>query len=189
MNVDDRQLLVRTRDGDEPAARLLWERHAPGLLALARAVLPRWLAAEDVVQGVFCRVVGMERRVLAGVEDVRAWLAQSVRREALTAIRAARRERARRGARAAGAGASGVGAVVGDELRRAVDALPRRLREVVVLKHVAGLTFDQVAAALEMNRNTAAGRYRTAIDLLRESLARADFAAAGRAETVEVGRE
>jgi len=186
---DDRQLLLRTRDGYEPAARLLWQRHAPGLLALARAVLPRSVSADDVVQAVFCRVVGMERRALAAVLDVRPWLAQLVRREALTAIRAARRERTRRqqwGDRAARPRSSGA---PGDELRRAVGDLPRRLREVVVLKHAAGLTFDQMALALETNRNTVAGRYRAAIDSLRLSLGGADRTPARRPETVEVVHE
>jgi len=184
---DDRQLLIRTRDGHEPAARLLWERHAPRLIAYARSILPPSLSPEDTVQSVFCRVVALDRAAIGAVQDVPAWLTSLVRREALNAVRAARRERARverAGAIARSAlreeGGSGTGAAPGvgnapathEALHRALESLPRRLREVVTLKHVCGLTFDQTAHALSVPRGTAAARYRVAIVTLRGLLMR-----------------
>ena len=49
----------------------------------------------------------------------------------------------------------------------ALDALGEDDREVLILKHAAGLSFDQIALALEQNRNTVASRYRRAADFLR----------------------
>ncbi|EDY18913.1 RNA polymerase, sigma-24 subunit, ECF subfamily [Chthoniobacter flavus Ellin428] len=56
------------------------------------------------------------------------------------------------------------------ELEHAVKALPPHLREVVVLKIWSALTFQQIADTLGMPLNTAASRYRYALEHLRESL-------------------
>lgn len=175
-DADDRQLLLATHAGDEPAARAFWVRFAPGLIAYAEAILPPGLSGEDVVQTAMCSVLAQKRRVLARVENVPAWLTRLVRNTALNSLRAARRERARsktigmarRGEQRRTASPAG-GA---HELKEAVGALPRRLRETVVLRHVGGLTFDQMALALEINRNTVAARYRAALVRLREMLGR-----------------
>lgn len=56
------------------------------------------------------------------------------------------------------------------ELERAVKALPPHLREVVVLKTWSALTFQEIAATLGIPLNTAASRYRYALEHLREAL-------------------
>lgn len=56
------------------------------------------------------------------------------------------------------------------ELEQAVKALPPIYREVVVLKVWSGLTFQQVAETLGVPLNTAASRYRYALDHLRVAL-------------------
>ena len=56
------------------------------------------------------------------------------------------------------------------ELERAVKALPPHLREVVVLKTWSALTFQQIAETLGVPLNTAASRYRYALEHLREAL-------------------
>ena len=56
------------------------------------------------------------------------------------------------------------------ELQRAVKDLPPNLREVVVLKTWSSLTFQEIATTLGVPLNTAASRYRYALERLRESL-------------------
>jgi len=50
-----------------------------------------------------------------------------------------------------------------ERIDAAVASLPRRDQELIVLKHVAEMTFDQIALALATNRNTIAARYRRAV--------------------------
>jgi RNA polymerase sigma-70 factor (ECF subfamily) len=57
-----------------------------------------------------------------------------------------------------------------DELERAVKSLPSHLREVVVLKVWSELTFQQIADMLGVPLNTAASRYRYALEHLRTAL-------------------
>lgn len=56
------------------------------------------------------------------------------------------------------------------ELEQAVRALPSIYREVMVLKVWSGLTFQETAETLGIPLNTAASRYRYALDHLRTAL-------------------
>lgn len=171
----DLVLLRATRRGDEAAARALHARLAPAMVAYARSILRDEGLAEDAAQAAFCRVLRASTREVDRVESVQAWLACIVRREALTIMRGHRRmvQRHRRWA-------DGRDLIFGEserdgaselhEIGQLVHALPRRMSEVIVLKHVCALTFDEIAVALEINRNTAAARYRAGMSRLRARL-------------------
>ena len=55
-------------------------------------------------------------------------------------------------------------------LQQAMTVLPQSYREVITLKVWGGLTFQEVAQALEIPANTAASRYRYGLDHLRRAL-------------------
>lgn len=55
-------------------------------------------------------------------------------------------------------------------LRQAVNDLPEKLREVITLKIWGGLTFAEIGKALEISNNTAASRYRYAMEQLERKL-------------------
>lgn len=165
MPLDDRQLLLGIARGRDDCALELWSRHGAGLTALARAIVGHE-AANDIVQSALCRILEVSSTRLRTIENVPAWLAILVRHESANYLRSERRRRQRdrlpRGNIAwtkAPAENSG--------LWDSVDRLPRRLREVIVLKLIAGLTFDQLSLAIGLNRNTAAARYRQALESLR----------------------
>lgn len=174
----DHQLLLRMHKGHEPSARLLWERLGRRLVAYARSVLRDKQAAEDAVQGALVRVIQCRRAQLDAVVDVTSWLVTLTRREAVSQLRAHRRDVARR-ALAIRPEAGGERASEREALAAAVERLPRRQREVLVLKHVAGLTFDQISLALATNRNTAAARYRAGITELRSRVGKGEAIGGG----------
>ena len=162
------RLLLSARRGNQAAAVQFWNDCAPGLHALALSVLNDHAAAEDTLQRVVCRALEMPRHRLRAIEDIRAWLARAVRNDALNQ----RRERARRNARERDYRAPELTAPFASDqpLAQALDAITQDHREVVLLKHAAGLTFDQIALALDLSRHTAASRYRAAIVRLRREL-------------------
>ena len=55
-------------------------------------------------------------------------------------------------------------------LRRAVDELSEKLREVLTLKIWGGLTFQEIAESMAISPNTAASRYRYALEHLQRQL-------------------
>ncbi|MFP6896017.1 MAG: sigma-70 family RNA polymerase sigma factor [Roseibacillus sp.] len=65
------------------------------------------------------------------------------------------------------------GAEEGEEaemLRSSVQTLSEKLREVIVMKIWGGLTFAQIAEVLKVSHNTAASRYRYALEQLQKKL-------------------
>lgn len=176
MNDDDRTLLIATHRGHEPSARLLWERHGPALLAYASSLVGA-ADADDVVQTVMCSILTTPRSTLRKIDNTRAWLLRATRSAALNNIRSRRRRRTREQADHTPLGMRKTQPPAGalqrlePALASAIDALPRRLREPIVLRHLAGLSFTHLAAALGLNRSTAATRYEAAINELRKQLA------------------
>jgi len=121
--------------------------------------------ADDIVAEVMTRVAGLGWR-LQLVRHPRAYL--------FAAIRNAAHSRARRSRRKAGVGpdppcteGDSEGSVA---VREAVLQLPREQCEVVVLRIWGGLTFKEIGRTVGVPLNTAASRYRHALDKLREAL-------------------
>ncbi|MFI4871692.1 MAG: RNA polymerase sigma factor [Phycisphaerales bacterium JB061] len=172
---DERTLLIRTARGHGPSARRLWDLYAPRLIAYARTLLAAQGAqdqAEDVVQIAMCKVLQVRRSKLKEIEAVGPWLYTIVRTTALNHMRGERRERKRR---VHAKVQSALGPPTSYEsIRRAVERLPSDEAEVVSLRHVGCLTFDQISEILAIPRSTAASRHARAIDRLRAFLAELD---------------
>lgn len=161
--------------GDPEAFAALYDRLAIRLLGAARTMTGSRVDAEDVVQELFVDLARGRPR-LAAVNDLEAYV--------FTMLRNAVRRRGRRAALdrrallaiverrlAAGSTAAGAAELADDDVAAAVAALPQAQREVVALKIDAGLTFAEIAAVTGMSLNTAASRYRYALEKLRTFLA------------------
>jgi RNA polymerase sigma-70 factor (ECF subfamily) len=161
--------------GDPDAFAALYDRLAFRLLGAARTMTASAADAEDVVQDLFVALARGRAR-LAAVADLEAYV--------FTMLRNAIRRRGRRAAidrravlaiaedrRDTGAHATAAAELPDDELAAAVAALPEAQREVVALKIDAGLTFAEIAAVTGTSLNTAASRYRYALEKLRTALA------------------
>lgn len=171
-DADPKALLLRMHRGDESAAEALWAGFAPRLTAYARALLPsgcEW-AAEDVVQSVFVQVLRMRRSALRGVRDGGAFLFRMTRNGAINHGRGEVREQARRrAAERAGGGSTAEPDL--DGVLGLIEGLPYEQRQVLLLRYVGGLTIDQIAEALGVNRNTVASRGRLGVQRLRKEMA------------------
>src|SRR5690606_21124535 len=114
-------------------------------------------------------------REINAVADAKAWLLAVTRRKAASIARTRARATARE-SRAAGAPRTPQTVPPSHEelqrVREVVASLPRRLREVIVLTSVCGMTIDQAARAMSANRNTVAWRRREALDRLHRALSR-----------------
>ena len=163
-----------SREGGGDWTRWL-RRHAPAMLLLARQVVPAKADAEDVVQEAFVRFWTNRQRAA----DPVAYLFACVRSAALDWRRAGRRRDRRENAVAKSEMVDTAPLFLADaehdERRAAIEAalstLPELQREVLVMKVWAKLTFPQVAEALGIPPDTAASRYRYALQKLRGQLA------------------
>jgi RNA polymerase sigma-70 factor (ECF subfamily) len=150
----------------------LLEEHGQALLLLARQWVASHADAEDVLQEAFLRFW----RSRSGVDEPVAYLYACMKHCALDAQRGRQRRRQRELATARPETEPMlVAPIEHDERRQAIEAslrgLPTNQAEVLVMKVWGGLTFPQIAVALEISANTAASRYRYALDKLRQQLA------------------
>lgn len=162
--------------GDREAFAALYDRLGSRLFATARTMLASTAEAEDVVHDVFVELARTRGR-LAAVIDLDGYVFTMLRHAAGRRLRRgsiARRALDRIGhERAAAGGFAACAAPPPDEaLAAAVAALPREQREVVTLKIEAGLTFAEIAALIGASINTAASRYRYALEKLRAAVER-----------------
>lgn len=167
---DDPLLFGLARGCPESFAEL-YDRFGGALYRAARTMLRSSADAEDAVQDVFVNLVrGRER--LGEVDNLPAYLFTSLRHVA--SQRLARRERERQAMRllseVARDACAGPTAGTDEQLERALSDLPDEQREVLALKIDGGLTFAEIAAVLGVSLNTAASRYRYALDKLRIAL-------------------
>ncbi|HEY2584642.1 MAG TPA: sigma-70 family RNA polymerase sigma factor [Tepidisphaeraceae bacterium] len=158
--------------GDPAAYAALYARLARPLLRVAAAMLGGGAGeAEDVVHDVFV-ALARRREKLRRVEDLDAYVFASLR-HAIAARLERRRTERRHLERIAAMRDEAVGPpemAVDDRLADALATLPPEQREVILLKVDAALTFAQIAEVLRISPNTAASRYRYAIEKLRRCL-------------------
>lgn len=163
---------VKLLAAGEPAAyAALYARLARRLLRVAAAMLGDAAEAEDAVHDLFVALArGRER--LAYVEDLDAYVFASLR-HAISARAEKRQFERRHWERLASTpviAAESAGAADQEEVAAALALLPLEQREIVAMKIDGGLTFAQIAQVLSISPNTAASRYRYAIEKLRKFL-------------------
>jgi RNA polymerase sigma-70 factor, ECF subfamily len=144
----------------------LYERHGAALVAYACSFLPDFGAAEDAVHAVFVKLL---RRSFVRPESEAGYLYRAVKNVALNTKRDFAREVpmetdqhwiVHRGGNAESALA----------LQKVLGELPDEQREVVMMRIWSGMTLEEIGAATGVPLNTAASRYRYALEKLRERL-------------------
>lgn len=165
---DDAELIRRIARGDEAAFRALVDRHATYLHGIAYSLTNNRADAEDVVQETFVAVLNSTFR---GESQVRTWLVQIlVRRVAM--LRRTKRRRPVERLEESPTPAAHAADVAGTEARLDLATMLERLspehREVIVLREVQGLSYEEMAAALQVPRGTIESRLHRARNELRE---------------------
>ncbi len=153
----------------------LYDEHAQPLFAFLLNFTRDEADTRDLLQEIFVKLA-REPKLLAGIREERAFLVRLAHNAAIDLMR-------RRGARDRtkenfAAEKISPFAQANDpdeeifraELSEALGELPEDQRAVVHLKLWSELTFDAIAAALDISPNTAASRYRYGLDKLRARL-------------------
>ena len=159
--------------GDEGAFRTLLDAVGPRMRRAAIRMLGSQPDADDVVQEVFVSIVKSRHR-LVRVDDLNAYLFASMHR----AIARSLKRRRRRPTPVESLedvpqeSASCFTSFDEELLDRAIQRLPEKQREVVVLKTDAQMTFASIAELLGVGASTVASRYRYALEKLRTELRR-----------------
>jgi RNA polymerase sigma-70 factor (ECF subfamily) len=153
----------------------LYDAHAQALFAFLLNLTRNDADTRDLLQEVFVKLA-QKPGMLREVREARAFLIRLAHNLAIDLIRR-RAARERNYEQLAGDNAALFAAsaepdeqAFRDALTQALGELPPEQRAVLHLKLWEGLTFEQIADALDIPPNTAASRYRYGLDKLRDRL-------------------
>lgn len=180
MEDSDIELLRIARAGDGGAFRKLVDRHAKDLFRVALVLTRNRADAEDVLQETF---IGAFRGLKGFAErsSVRTWLAQILTRQAARSWNRNRNRRATLSLDAPEPGSLIDDAALGTDsaarsaeqridLMTILQSLPPMHREVLVLREMQGMSYDQIAQTLGLPRGTVDSRLSRAREEFRKRL-------------------
>lgn len=156
---------------DESELRTFLAEGYPRLVAGVAMIAGSRAAAEDAVQEALARAWEQTDRGIR-IESLPAWVtrvALNLAKSRLRRLRAESRARERMAHAARAAGAASDSTAVRLDIERALAALPRRQREVTVLRYYLGLDVAETAMTLDVS----VGTVKTCLHRARRALAHA----------------
>ena len=174
----DAQLVVAIGRWRQEALAEAYRRHAGAVFALASRVLASRNLAEEVVQEVFLRLWNDADRFDPERGTLRSWLLAQTHGRAVDLLRSetARKGREEREVRVRAESGYDLehevwDLTVAEQVRDALGALPVDERRAIELAYFRGLTYREVAAALDQPEGTVKSRIRAGLKRLRTGLA------------------
>jgi RNA polymerase sigma-70 factor (ECF subfamily) len=173
MNIGDATLVRAIANGDRDSLARLYDRYAPGLMAVGQRILGDRREAEDVLHDVFLEVW----RAAADYDEergsVRAWLIMRMRSRSLDRRKAAGFARVvpleERGDSTRASDDPSV-APDRERVKRALAELPADQRQVLELGYFEGLSSTEIAARIDTPVGTVKSRVAAALGKLRAVL-------------------
>jgi RNA polymerase sigma-70 factor (ECF subfamily) len=177
---DDGEALVaravaRAKAGDRDALRFLYVRHADDVYGYVNSIVRDPHDAEDITQSVFAKLMTSIGRYEQRDVPFAAWILRVARNAALDHLRAKRLipcEEVRR----ADEGHEQLGHERSQCLRAALETLPGEQREVLILRHIAGLSPAEIAERLEKSEGSIHGLHHRGRGALQAALRELDAA-------------
>jgi RNA polymerase sigma-70 factor (ECF subfamily) len=150
------QAIVRAKAGDSEGLHFLYVRYAADVQRYVMSVVHDHHEAEDITQNVFAKLMKAIKRYEQREVPFAAWIMRVARNAALDHMRA-RRAIPTEEVRLADGGQAQTSIGLGRDLRQALEQLPEDQREVLVLRHIAGLSPIEIAEALEKSESSVHG--------------------------------
>ena len=173
----DAQLVVAIGRWRQDGLAEAYRRHAGAVLALAARVLGSKTLAEEVVQEVFLRLWNDADRFDPDRGSLRSWLLAQAHGRAVDLLRSETSRKGREERQHRIRAESGYDLehevwdlAVAEQVRGALDGLPVDERRAIELAYFKGLTYREVAVALDQPEGTVKSRIRAGLRRLREGL-------------------
>ena len=163
------EAVARAKDGDMSALHFLYVRFADDVCTYVRSIVRDPHAAEDITQIVFTKLMKAIHKYERRDVPFAAWIIRVARNVALDHIRASRQIPLPE-VRTSDEGGEQVGFERALCLREALERLPAEQREVLVLRHVAGLSPGEIAERLGKTEASIHGLHHRGRGALRAAL-------------------
>ena len=159
----------RAQKGDMEAIHFLYVRYADDVLRYVNSFVHDYHEAEDITQNVFAKLIHAIKKYEQRAVPFTAWILRVARNAALDHMRA-RRATPCEEIRLEDDGRSEVAAERGRDLRQALKRLPDDQREVLVLRHVVGLSPTEIASTLGKSESSVHGLHHRGRRTLKSAL-------------------
>jgi RNA polymerase sigma-70 factor, ECF subfamily len=163
------EAVARAKEGDMSALHFLYVRFADDVCAYVRSIVRDPHAAEDITQIVFAKLMKAIHKYERRDVPFAAWIIRVARNVALDHIRASRQIPLAE-VRTSDEGGEQVGFERALCLREALERLSAEQREVLVLRHVAGLSPGEIADRLGKSEAAIHGLHHRGRGALRAAL-------------------
>jgi RNA polymerase sigma-70 factor (ECF subfamily) len=139
--------IARAKQGDTSALHFLYIRYADDVYGFVNSIVRDHHEAEDITQNLFAKLMRIIGKYEQREVPFSAWILRVARNAALDHMRA-RRQIPFEEVRTSDEGHEQIGFERFQSLRTALDRLPDDQREVLILRHIAGLTPPEIAEVL-----------------------------------------
>jgi RNA polymerase sigma-70 factor, ECF subfamily len=163
------EAVAAAKKGDMSGLHFLYVRFADDVCAYVRSIVRDPHAAEDITQNVFAKLMKAIHKYERRKVPFAAWIIRVARNVALDHMRAARQIPVEE-VRTSDEGGEQVGFERSLCLREALHRLPPEQREVLVLRHVAGLSPGEIADRLGKTEASVHGLHHRGRGALRAAL-------------------
>jgi RNA polymerase sigma-70 factor, ECF subfamily len=164
------QAVARAKAGDSEGLHFLYVRYADDVLRYVASFVHDHHDAEDITQNVFAKLMTAIKKYEQREVPFDAWILRVARNAALDHLRA-KRAIPTEEVRIADTGRAQMSLDRGHALREALEQLPDDQREVLVLRHVVGLSPVEIAGTLDKTESSVHGLHHRGRRTLRASLA------------------
>jgi RNA polymerase sigma-70 factor, ECF subfamily len=169
------QAIARAKEGDPAALHFLYVRFADDVCAYVCSIVHDHHEAEDITQTLFAKLLNKIQRYEQRDVPFAAWIIRVARNTALDHVRA-RRAIPFEEVRTSDEGREDQESDRCRSLRLALGRLPSEQREVLVLRHIAGLTPGEIAERLGKTESSIHGLHHRGRGALKAALRELDAA-------------
>jgi RNA polymerase sigma-70 factor (ECF subfamily) len=161
----------RAKQGDVEAMHFLYVRYSGDVLRYVRSLVHDHHEAEDITQNIFAKLMTAIQSYEQREVPFTAWILRVARNAALDHLRAARQApNPSEDVRVNVDDHRRVSSELAQDLRQALSQLPEGQREVVVLRHIVGLSPTEIAVALGRTESSVHGLHNRGRRTLQSSL-------------------
>ncbi len=167
--------VLALKKGDRSALHFLYVRYADDVCGLIRSIVRDSHEAEDITHNVFAKLITAIHKYEPREVPFSAWIMRVSRNTALDHLRA-RRQIPFEEVRTTDEGHEQVGFDRSQSLREAFQRLPQDQREVLVLRHIAGLSPSEIARRIGKTESSVHGLHHRGRGALQDALRELDAA-------------
>lgn len=174
--INEKDLIVRLKNGDQTAFELLFHFYYPGLVMYAVQFTTDRMEAEEIVQDFFVRFWQRHQQIIPS-DSLKSYLFLSVKNGSLNFLKHKKIEE--KYIRSMTELSNNhlvydpdlyIASELQDKIKNAIDLLPEKCREIFIMSRMRGLKNEEIAAELNLSKRTVETQISKALKVLRVEL-------------------